>query len=616
MKRNRTGLQKEQGRRSQGHFSQIAVVVVVLAGVGWLCFQFPLQANASTNLHTIVLSDADTGAPASGNGMVTYNPKTGKYARMTDYGTSASDYIGYANGSVSRSYLEFDTTNLPQNANIQSVAVHVDVNHAYGSGNTVNIVKMSHPISSYPNTRAGNQQLFNDLASAPVYYQGSTLFDHTGDQAITLAASQTQSALISDLQTAISNGQPFGVGLVGSNETSSVTSFVSMQDTKYPTRHPSMVVFFDGLGGFVEPPERTLRNGFFDGTNYWQFSAGNNEQDYYVSSDGLNWNFAGKFSSSPNRHFSVWYAGNDEIYVLNSEKLPDPPYPSSNDSVLTVGTISGQTITWGNKSTVFSSVRSTSYSDGYDVPSVAVGSNGICWALDTHYTKTASGIVVASSKDQTCSSWNSPTVLLPQGSAKYADEIRGGYIVPLTNGKVYAVFKDFNGTYGPLYGQLYDGSTWQPRETIDATAALGVYQQGMSVVASGDTLYVAYIHSDGSLVTAVRTSSGWSNYQTLETGTLLTPSLTLVTSTGNLYLFYRTLGDWDHASGQVLDRIGTISGGTIAWSPSNVLVANSWVPLLYPQGWWALSSDYSANVSAGVFAQYVDGNYGVATVLP
>lgn len=619
MKKTRVAVQKKHLKKRPGYFFHTVAIAISLAGALFLYSRFNLhKVIASTNVHTAVLSDADTGLPASGNGMVTYTATNGSYARMTNYGTSPSDYIGYSNGSVTRSYLEFDTTNLPKSAIIQSVAIYLNISKAYGK-NTVNIVKLPQPISNYSNTQAGNQQLFNDLGSAPVYFKSATGFQKTGDMILTLSpllpSSGTQNSLISDLQIAINAGQPFGVGLVGSNETGAVTAFTSEQNLSYPTQHPAMIVFYDGLGGFAQPPERPLRNSFFDGTNYWQFSAGNQEQDYYVSSDGLNWQFAGKFSSSVTRHFSVWYAGNNKVYVLNSESL-SKIYKSSNDSVLRIGTINGQTISWGNPSRVFSSVRSTSYSDGYDVPSVAVDSNGICWALDTHYQKSTSGIVVTSSTDQTCTAWKPPTVLLPLGSSNIAVEIRGGYIVPLTNGKMYAVYKDYDGTYGPLYGQLYDGSSWQPRETIDATAAKGLYQQGMSIIASGDTVYLAYIHSDGSLISAVRTGSSWTNSQTIESGTFLTPNLSLDTSTGNLYLFYRTLGSPDHASGQIFDRVGTVTGNTIAWSAEKLLVANSWVPILDPQGWWALSSNYSVNSSSGIFAQFVDGEYGVATILP
>jgi len=112
---------------------------------------------------------ADINETAIGDGFIRFDGAN--YTRNT---TSPNVSEGYQNGSVYRSFVEWDTSSLPSDMNIRAVGLALMAKGGYGKGNTISMVRMTQPLASYPNTQAGNQQLFNDIGTNPVYLPGDS----------------------------------------------------------------------------------------------------------------------------------------------------------------------------------------------------------------------------------------------------------------------------------------------------------------------------------------------------------------------------------------------------------------------------------------------------------
>lgn len=590
------------------------VKVIKPSGKRWLSDpnrQFPVVID-----DTVVLADKNL---AGGEGFVQTDFTT--YQRRTNQsqliiGAVPTQTLTY------RAFLEWDTSAIPKNAKIQSVGIFFHPTQPYGAGNTVDVKQLSNPISSYPDDNLHNQQLFNDIGNANSYEVG--LFQFQSDKATVDPLGYdgyTLNTVVQDLQNKVATGAPFGIGLVGSNETNAYTEMIANGDSAHPDDHPALIVFYDGIRGESTPIIRPLRNSFFDGKYYWAFFrngyGATTGQFYYYSPDGTTWTQAGQLSTSGNQHHDEWYDPTSNTVLAAYAVQVVDAYTDMYFQMGQVHDTPTPTITWSSATVLFQATRNPT-TDGYDFPSAILDSNKNCWVLARHVTTTTTGLVIRKSTDSTCSAWGPPTVVLAP-TANGGDSGVGGYAVPLTNGKVYVVYKNLNA----LMGVLYDGTAWSAPETIDNNAAFGVYSQGMSVVAVGDVVHLLYIGGDGS-VKYNSWNGAWGTAITLDsTATFWSPSLSLDTSTGTFYAVYRTSGNNDIADGSVYYKEGTspyaindwsapVAITTAAYSPETLIGAA--VPGATSP--WSLSTNYSGN---GVnYVLLVDGVYGLsyAPLLP
>lgn len=580
------------------------------------------QLTPTTNV--LILSDSQqvslpgTAMPSAGNGMVAVNGTTARRLSVTG---NNLDGVGGANGTSFRAYVEWDTSSIPKNLNIQAVGVYLYDVAGYGAGNTVKVTKLINPVNSYPNNNSGNLQLYSDLSTSSAYLSGWSSLSTTGGKILPIGSSVSSPNAVNDLINRMSQGLPFGVGLVGSNETNAYTEWYSRQDTTSPNLHPALVIFYNGTIGQQMGMIRSLRTGFWDGSHYWQFFTGQGGQYYAYSSDGSNWTMAGRLDTDANRHFGVWYDGAGNVWAAYSH-LHQGFSVNNDDLLLTKGTISGTSISWSAPATVFASSTTSGGSttiDGYDFPGIVKDSNQNCFVVARHYngtnTTVKSGVEIKESTDPTCSSFGASTVLIDYNTSVGSVHAHGGYVVPLTNGKVYVVYKSTDGTYGQIYGRLFDGTSWQPQETIVSSTVMGIYIQGFSIVANGDTVHLVYIGSDGSVQYENRTTQ-WNSPVTLDNSTVFyTPAISLDTSTGNLYVFYRSAGKNDSANAGVFYKVGQNPFQGANWSAVQTVTNTSWTPNSMMQGdaFWELSSNYSG--SSTIFVTYIDGAYGLKTVV-
>lgn len=584
------------------------VKVIEPAGQSWLNDpqrQFPVVID-----DTVVLNDNNL---AGGEGFV----KTDfmNYQRRTNQtqlliGQVPTDTLTY------RAFLEWDTSAIPKNIQVQSVGLYFQPTQPYGDGNTVTVKQLTQPISSYPDDDQNNQQLYNDLGSANNYAVGLFQFQNYKGTVLPLGYDAYKlTTVVQDLQNKIGTGAPFGIGLVGTNETNAYTAMLASGDMTHPDQHPALIIFYGGIKGESTPIIRPLRNSFFDGKYYWAFFRNGyvptTGQFYYYSPDGRTWTEAGQLSTSGNQHHSEWYdPATHTVLAAYAVQIVG----AYTDMYFQIGQVSDTptpNITWGNPTVLFQATRNPT-TDGYDFPSAILDSNRNCWVLTRHVTVSTSGIEIKKSTDSTCSAWGSTTVLLAQ-TANGGDSGVGGYVVPLTNGKVYVVYKNLN----TLQGTLYDGSTWSAPETIDSNAAFGVYSQGMSMVAVGDVVHLLYIGGDGSLKYNSR-SANWGTPITLDSSaTFWSPGLSLNTSTYSFYAVYRKASGNDLARGGVYYKIGTSPYALNNWSAAKTITSSSYSPETLvgaaapgAASPWSLSTNYSGN---GVnFALFVDGAYGLS----
>ncbi len=589
-------------RAKAGYYQLIKVVEG--AGKRWLADphrQFPVVID-----DTILLSDKNQ---AGGEGSVLSNGT--QYQRNTNRTRIVIGQVPNQSYNA-RAFFEWNTTSIPTNITVQSVGVYMHVQSPYGSGNTVNLVQLGQRISSYPNDTSGNKDLYNQLANAPAYDIALPNFQHAGDVVIPISFDDyTFNSAIPDLQSRIAQQQPFGFGLVGSNEKNASTTILGPADTTNLNDHAALIIFYKGMKGSATSMLRPLRNSFYDGQYYWAFFRTDYAQKYYYSADGATWTLGGELGPSDNQHHGEWYDPNENtVYAAFAVQVTG----AFTDMYFRKGTISDSPtprIVWTDPVPIFQATRNPT-TDGYDFPSIVRDTNGNCWILSRHVTETTTGSVVVESTDSTCTAWQTPTVLF-QPTANGGDSGVGAYIVPLTNGKLYVVYKDQKS----LSGKLYNGTTWASTPTvIDSYTAFGVYSQGLSIVADGDVIHLAYIGGHGGLKYN-SWNNGWGKVEILATqGPYWSPSLSLDTSTHKLYLAYRKSGANDKHNGKVYYQIGTrpyakanwgapVTVTSTAYSPENIFGAVS-PGSVSP---WSLVTNYAGNGKN--FMIYVDGAYGV-----
>jgi len=439
---------------------------------------------------------------------------------------------------------------------------------------------------------------------------------------------------------------------------------------------PDLVVFYDhrtatysAVAGTFDPPARPLRDAIWDGAYHWVFftpSDGSGIQYAYLSDGGTTWsapiNFAPPTDAN-SRHFAVWgWRAGTTTYVALAYHSNNPgaaPDVGEGPLKVNVGTISGTSITWqSSSSTVFSSGAGA----GYDFPSITRDSAGYCWVTSRYGPSSqpyAYSQVLARSTDTTCSAWTTQfTVYGPQSVTTQLDfRSTGGYVVPLTNGYVYVVFKsrDSSGNTNPLYGRrcyytttiTCDGTG--PEQIDDNNNTMqGVYTYGMSAVAIGDEVDVLYVdcRTGDSCSTptltdlkfACRNPSpvSWTRTTVVDgLAVIHNPSLTrrdLGASTAHMYALFRSdrkLGDpapvKHSATGAVYYAKG-MYGGTCSysWPPNPTTLTTGiwglWAPVDVTVSGYSLFSNYSTLPLSGsathrIISAWVEGAFGLDTAL-
>jgi hypothetical protein len=511
--------------------------------------------------------------------------------------------VGFWGGWVNRGFMEWATSAIPDDIQIQSLGLYAQVAAPYGTGNTLDLVRLSQPVSAY-----SDQELFDTIGNEGVVYADDVkklqTWAGTPRRYVNLGYELAGSQSILDLRARLANDEPFGIGVRGSNESSAFCGMVS-EDAANATSRPDLVIFYRGIEGDNDKLLRSLRTSFWDGAYYWVFFWNSNptdpgkDTDYYYSADGISWARSGELAADGVHHISVWHEpGSAQVWAAYVRERP------TRNIGVKVGAISGTTISWTAASTPFADRC-------YDLPTVIRDTNGYCWVMARHYTsQTIGGLWVVRSESPACNTWDSPTILLADKRYMTVD-LAGGYIVPLTGGQVYAVFKDLNvDQTSALKGRLFDGSTWGAEEMIDPLVPAGVYQRGMSAVAIGDTVHLAYIDYGGYLMFVSRTGS-WGNPIELDAGPVFGPSLSWDTATDSLYAIYATDGGCA-ASGAVYYRAGISPYGAADWSAASVLAADRWMQwsdIAVEDNLYVLHSNYAAN--GVVFAVWVEGISGL-----
>ena len=142
-----------------------------------------------------------------------------------------------------RSFVEVNTSSIPDGVGVSKIEFNVSVINAYGSGDTVDITRFQNKqvsdTSNYPNTNAGNEDLYNDIGTGigGTYRTGLTGFQTTGEKKFTLGSTAN-----GDLEVQLVNDF-FAVGLVGSDETSDDMQIRHSVDFGF--EGPRLTVFYD-----------------------------------------------------------------------------------------------------------------------------------------------------------------------------------------------------------------------------------------------------------------------------------------------------------------------------------------------------------------------------------
>ena len=128
------------------------------------------------------------------------------------------------------------------------------------------------------------------------------------------------------------------------------------------------------------------------------------------------------------------------------------------------------------------------------------------------------------------------------GTGNYTND----FMVPLSNGKIYVLYFLDNPPYtGQIYGQLWNGTAWEPQETCTTSQVYEQYFGGFeswdrtAIADSGDNIHLVFLSTSLNLVFVKRTmSGGWSSETIIQgnCGSFSSPSFN--TYNGNTRLFW------------------------------------------------------------------------------
>jgi len=237
------------------------------------------------------------------------------------------------------------------------------------------------------------------------------------------------------------------------------------------------------------------RKTFLANGTFWLFYSNGSNLFYTNSLDGLNWGKPTTISAGPSASaMSVWYDG--KVHFAYASGVPGQPV------IYKQGQIIGDTINWSNPQIVVKGEEAYEYYNGY----VTVDSFGNPWVSDFRYDNTAYSasrnpytIQFTRANSSSGDSWTVPMEVVNDSFS----EIRP-CIIPLAEGKMYAIFATADG----IQGRLWSGSEWQQIEIV--TNRTLVHNFGYSAVS---------LEGEVNLATLENSSNNVLHYRRLTNGT-------------------------------------------------------------------------------------------------
>lgn len=293
------------------------------------------------------------------------------------------------------------------------------------------------------------------------------------------------------------------------------------------------------------------RKTFYAQERFWVFYASDGNMLYTSSVDGLTWDSPTTVVSQGYAvDFSVWFDGTAVHYVCGSE--PDNTYlryrkgtPATNGVI--TWTTSEQTIV--NEST------------DQEFPYISVDSDGYPFVMQWWYYPS----------NWLCRVWKSSTnngtwttaAGFPYNLTSPSNNATWGSIIPLTGGKMYAVYPT---TGWRIRGRLYNGSGWEAEEYVGTSDIEEAYTH--SVVSEGDDVHFVFLKdSTYDMVYVKRTYGvGWGSEVTLDSAESSTSYPALTIDGSDLYVF------WQNSNAMYYQRYVDADG---AWESTQTWFTNS-----------------------------------------
>jgi len=299
----------------------------------------------------------------------------------------------------------------------------------------------------------------------------------------------------------------FSIGTVAAGSVLTVDpSVVGTSTSSYATREPFQ------------------RKCFYANGRFWVFYSDGTNMVYSTSTDGSTWTSATTVRAAAAGYtFSVWFDGTylHYAYAAASSIYYRRGAPNSDG-----------TITWS----AAEQTVSTTYNKA-DYPMVSVDSNGYVWIGYRDYTGTYYYPYVIKSGNNNGTWGTTPTGFPYQLSTTSSDAWRVS-IIPLTSGKMLAVYASYNGD--TLKVRRWDGSTWGSEVATTSAVYFGQYH---SAVAQGDDVHLTFLKQYPYNILYVKytySSNSLGSETTLQAGTTSSsaPVISINSSTNDLYVFW------------------------------------------------------------------------------
>jgi len=257
----------------------------------------------------------------------------------------------------------------------------------------------------------------------------------------------------------------------------------------------------------------------------WQNSTGTQEHVVYSSStDGASWASPAEVSAKTKREHSVFYNGTYASFAFVKHPLRDFYFRAGEPQA------DGSFIWLDTEQTVLTDVAGTENK----YVGIATDSSGYPFIVYTHTNLSASPDTYELRVIK--SAWNNGS-WSTEFNTKLSD-LDGkaeGQIVPLTTGKMYALYQ----SGGVLKGQLWNGTAWETEETCTTANYLGT---GISSVAINDNLHVVFLEASTYDIQYVKrdASTGWASETLLFDGEINENYPVISKSGNNLVVFWES----------------------------------------------------------------------------
>lgn len=292
------------------------------------------------------------------------------------------------------------------------------------------------------------------------------------------------------------------------------------------------LVEIEDVSGKLRAAGELYQRGLFHAAGlYWIFYSDDSDIVYRTSSDGLTWSAKTVLKSGGIRAYYIDLLWDGQKLHYAYGKVGNLVYrrgvPQSNG-----------TITWD-------AVEQIAYSGASDSPSLAVDSEGCVWiSFQQGLTNTRYYLTKNAKNDGT---WSTASGFPLDVGGRVTTGRSQGVILPLTNGKMYALYC-FSAGHTFAYGKLWNGSSWEAEETVSARKLTDGAGAHLNAVAVEDDVYAIYpVLQDGGVQIAFNARTygvGWGTEENVS-GILATttaqangPASTLDQEHDDLYIFY------------------------------------------------------------------------------